>query len=403
MQQASDAPAVTGDQTIETARPRQKTELIDLLRRLREESGRPIGAVFLDYAKTALGPGKLNLDEFIALGLYDAERFADVDIRSFVGLRAMRKIWQRANYRLEFYDLIRNKISMTALLEAHGFPAIPILAHFCTTAGYESATCLHSVEALRKFLTDASHYPLFGKPSNGFQSLGSASFQRYDEAAKELVSPDGGTKPLDLYVRDIASNYADGYLFQPRILPHPDTRALCGDRLSTVRVMTIWSGNRPLILRACEKIPGGGNVADNFWRPGNLLVQLDPTTGRRGRAISGAGFDMSEHTHHPDTGEAITGSSVPNWKAVCDVALEAVRLFPDCPLIGWDIAPVEDGAVIVEVNITPDLMLPQLADRKGLLDKTFRIFLEDRRRSMRARIREVREEEDAQYRPSYKS
>ena len=68
-----------------------------------------------------------------------------------------------------------------------------------------------------------------------------------------------------------------------------------------------------------------------------------------------------------------------------------------------DIAPVESGAVIVEVNVTPDLMLPQLADRRGMLDDTFKSFLEERGRLRQARIREVRKGEEEEYRPSYKN
>ena len=389
--------------TIETAQPKKKSDLVETLQRLSQTSGRSFGSILRDYARTAFGPGKLGFDEYLALGLYDPARHEGADLRGFVGLKSMRSIWHSANFRLEFYDLIRNKISMTAMLEAHGFPAIPVLALFCTSAGYESAKCLHSVETLRQFLTDPSHYPLFGKPENGFQSLGSASFQRYDAVAGVLVSENGSARPLDQFVQDVAEHYGDGYLFQPRVSPHPETKALCGERLSTVRVLTIYSAGMPHILRVCEKIPGGANLADNFWRPGNLLVQVDPASGKRGSAISGTGLDQQEHTHHPDTGGVITGSTVPNWSAVRDVALEGARLFPECALIGWDIAPVESGAVIVEVNVTPDLMLPQLADRRGMLDDTFKSFLEERGRLRQARIREVRKGEEEEYRPSYKN
>ena len=128
---------VVSASTIETAQPTKRSDLVETLRRLAEVSGRSLGSILGDYAKGAFGPGKLNLDEFLALGLYDPARYAGSDLRSFVGLKAMRSIWYQANFRLEFYDLIRNKISMTAMLEAHGFPAIPILALFCTSAGYE--------------------------------------------------------------------------------------------------------------------------------------------------------------------------------------------------------------------------------------------------------------------------
>jgi glutathione synthase/RimK-type ligase-like ATP-grasp enzyme len=47
-------------------------------------------------------------------------------------------------------------------------------------------------------------------------------------------------------------------------------------------------------------------------------------------------------------------------------------------LLGWDIAPVESGAVVVEVNHLPDFRLHQIADRRGILDAALVEFLRDR-------------------------
>jgi hypothetical protein len=393
----------TSDAVLDAARPQQKNDLADLLRRLAEKSGRSLTSVIGDYARTAFGPGKLSFDEYLSLGLYDTARYAGADLKSFVGLKAMREIWWTANFRLEFFDVIRNKVTATALLEAHGFPVIPISAVFCTTTGYESAKCLNSVASLRRYLTDPAHYPLFGKPENGFQSLGSASFQSYDVGRGVLVGWDGRTLPLDRLVDDITGHYSQGYLFQPRLSPHADTKAICGDRLATVRVVTVSRDGGPGVLRVSEKIPGGANIADNFWRAGNLVVQVDPSTGRRGRVISGTGFEHREHTHHPDTDAAITGTVIPNWETVRDLALEGARLFKESALIGWDIAPVDGGAVIVDVNVTPDLMLPQLTDAKGILDDDFRAFLKERRQAAKHWVKHVRKTDTDSYRPSYKN
>jgi hypothetical protein len=92
---------------------------------------------------------------------------------------------------------------------------------------------------------------------------------------------------------------------------------------------------------------------------------------------------------------------VPNWADVCRLALDGARLFKESALIGWDIAPVAGGAIVVEVNITPDLTLPQLADRRGMLDEAFRAFMEERRRSRRERVRYVKKFNMDAERPSF--
>jgi hypothetical protein len=366
-----DSPATT----LEIAQPEQSNVLSAMLKRVAASSGRPISAMLGDFIKTSIGPGKLNFDEFVGLGLYDPARNPGADIRGFAGLAAMQRIWAQANFRTEFEGLVGNKIAMAALLEAYGFPVIPIAALAATAVGHKSARILHSKEAIRAFLSDGAHYPLFGKPVTGWQSLGALSIDGYDPAQNTLILHDGKRSPLDSIVDDITTHYADGYLFQPRLPPHASTRAICGDRLATVRVLTAYTDNGPKILRACEKLPAGENAADNFWHSGNLLVQLNLETGMRQRAISGKGFDMREHSHHPDSNAAITGTFVPNWSQLCEVVLEATRFVKDTALIGWDIAPVDSGVVIVEANATPDLMLPQLADCRGIIDAEFREFL----------------------------
>jgi hypothetical protein len=385
---------------IDVARSEQSTNLVDMLQRLAASSGRPLGSVLGDFIRTSFGPGRLSFDEFVALGLYDPARYRGSDLRGFAGLGAMQRIWRRANYRSEFDGLIRNKIAMTSVLEAHGLPVIPIAAVY-STAGRETARALHAKAALRTYLASEAAYPLFGKPADGHQSLGSIAIAGYDATRQALRCHGGDTKPLDSVVDDVASHFGGGYLVQPRISPHFETKAICGDRLATVRVVTAVTRAGAKILRICEKIPAGANVADNYWRSGNLLVTVDRLTGARRRAISGKGFDLKEHSRHPDSGMPVVGTVVPNWIAVCELALEAACLMKETALLGWDIAPVDDGAVIVEANVTPDLMLPQLADRKGILDAELRGFLGECRAQEKGWKRELRATSRKQHRASF--
>jgi hypothetical protein len=70
---------------------------------------------------------------------------------------------------------------------------------------------------------------------------------------------------------------------------------------------------------------------------------------------------------------------VPNWHDVTELALDGAKLLDELPLVGWDVAPVDGGAVLVEANVTPDLLIHQIADRRGILDPVFADFLKQRR------------------------
>ena len=388
--QTSDASTSGAAAALDVTRPRQEIALAPTLQRIAAEGGTTLFGLVRDYARLAFGPGRLSLDEYLALRLFDQKIYAGADKRAFVGLTASRKIWLKANFRVENFALVENKIAADALFGAYGFRTTPTLALFCNQVATQSARLLCNEVALRDFLRDTSHYPLFAKPLGGFQSLGSASFDRYDSAQDCLITVSGQPLPLDKFVADVNTHYGAGYLLQRRVSPHGSVRAICGDRLATVRLLTVISAGVPRIIRACWKIPAGPNGADNFWRPGNLLAQLDLATGHVLRVVRGVGMALEEVAHHPDTGAALVGAVVPNWAAVTETALEAAKVLPDLKLIGWDIAPVDGGAMLVELNHTPDFILPQLADRRGILDDEFKGFLAECERLDRKWQREQR-------------
>src|SRR3546814_13202773 len=62
------------------------------------------------------------------------------------------------------------------------------------------------------------------------------------------------------------------------------------------------------------KIPGGANIADNFWRAGNLLANVDPENGTILRVLRGRGPSMEEFQQHPVTGQQLVGTRLPHWQ-----------------------------------------------------------------------------------------
>ena len=372
---------------LDVARPQQAASLVDVMRQMTTHAGTGYGGLIRDFARLAMGPGRLALDEYVALRLFDSKRYAGTDKKAFVGLSASRKIWTQANFRFDLLGIAANKIASTALFGAYGFPTIPILALYSGRAGKAGERMLAGAEALRGFLREQSHYPLFGKPLGGTQSLGSVSFDGFDAATGELLAYGGRRVPLEGFIAEVGTHYADGYLFQRRVSAHREISALCGERLSTVRVLTIVRGGVPKVLRACWKIPAGDNAADNFWRAGNILARLDLETGRVLSAVRGTGLALTEITEHPESGGAIVGTTVPNWSAVRETALGAAKILPDLALIGWDVAPVDAGALLVESNQAPDFILPQIADARGILDDEFKSFLAERKALAKAEAR----------------
>jgi glutathione synthase/RimK-type ligase-like ATP-grasp enzyme len=75
--------------------------------------------------------------------------------------------------------------------------------------------------------------------------------------------------------------------------------------------------------------------------------------------------------HHPDTGAQIEGRKLPLWEEVKELALTAHRLFDDRVVIGWDIAMLDGGPILIEGNGNPDMDIIQRFMTTGLRSKRF--------------------------------
>ena len=365
---------------VDVARPKA-AQAVDaaLLRMVAETKQSPL-RIMRDYVGLSFGPGRVSFKDYTQLRLFDEEFWAGADRRAVIGQHRGVEIHQQVNFRHEWWGLFDNKIAMASYLAAYGFPTIPVLAAYCPNLGTKAAQVARNAEELRRVLMDEANYPMFGKPVEGLQSLGSVGLRRYVPQSGCLETTDGRVIALDAFVADIVRLYADGYVLQKFAAPHAAIRALCGERLPTIRIVTLNPESGPKVFRACWKVPAGANVADNYWRDGNLLAQLDLVQGTVKRVVSGAGLGLAHHIVHPDTKIHMIGFRIPHWDAMVATVTEAARLMRHVPLIGWDVAALEDGPVIVEMNERPDFFLPQLADARGVLDAELTDFLATQKR-----------------------
>ena len=353
--------------------------------------------IMREYTSLAFGPGRVSFAEYNKLRLFDDAYYEGQDKRAVIGWKRNSQINLIANYRYDWWGMLSDKIASESYLKTCGFPTIQTMAIYSDRAGRQSKMLLNTVDGLRAFLMNEALYPMFGKPTDGLQSLGSIALKRLNASTRELETTDGRSIPLEDFIANVTQHYSGGYIFQELARPHDGMRAICGDRIATCRIVTIALEGEPRLFRACWKIPAGVNTADNFWRPGNLLAQLDTTNGRVLRAISGAGLDLVEHTHHPDTGAALVGAELPLWPQLVSTVLEAAKLMQQVAMIGWDVTALDSGPVIVEMNETPDLFLNQIADKRGVLDEDFTRFLAQQKKNRISREKMLAERHKAAF------
>ena len=319
-----------------------------------------------------LGPGLLTVHEYFYYRLYEGT-LSLAEKRAFVGKRAQTLMHYACNDP-RWLSVVGDKLMFRTVMRALGLPIPALRAFYHPFRRTVEGTRLENERELAAFLRDKASYPVFAKPVDGMYSLGAFSLDGYDGSTDQLMSRDGSRIGVAEFVQGLGQ-CGRTYVFQERLNPHPEMAELFGDRLSTARFVVLVRGHGPELFRAVCKIPTGANIADNFWRTGNMLGAVDLDTGEIKRVVRGTGANHDFPGHHPDTGRHIIGRRLPNWSQVKDTCLAAAAALPAVRTQSWDVAISEKGPALVEVNFGGDLNLAQIAWGKGVLDEQYRAHL----------------------------
>ncbi len=355
-----------------------RDELTDNLL-LARAAGRSFFRQVLDIARHALRRRGVAAADYYYYALYDDNLWTDEERERVLG-DAWFPVVVRKTARPDWWAVAQDKVLQYLLLQSYGFPVPRVTAIYHPTRRYPGATHLADRTALEDWLRHACRYPQFAKPASGIQSRGQALLEAYDPDSDTLRRRGDDPIAVDAFVDQVLRQDGvtgdDGFLFQDLLEPDPALEPLVGPRLTGIRVIVILTETGPKILHALWKIPSGENFADNYWRPGNLIAELDRDTGEVKTMCSGWGADRQELTRHPDTDAVLIGQRPPGWEAVRDLALRASVTLPKILFQGWDIGLTKGGPTVIEVNLGSSFRLSQIVERRGFLDPEFERFLE---------------------------
>ncbi|HEX2527576.1 MAG TPA: sugar-transfer associated ATP-grasp domain-containing protein [Geminicoccus sp.] len=354
-------------------KPKPTIDLAEALREAAAISGKPVGRMLREIVALRRGPGRLTAQEYFYYRLYD-DRHTDAERQAFRGHAAQTRIYERTSPR-RWWLLAHDKLLFHAVAQGLGYPTPEILAVYPPARAFGRVPSPRDAAELADLLRGGMRYPCFAKPVRGMFSHGAHAIMAFDQASDALRFWNGSTMDLATFSSSLDPRTDGGYVFQALQAPHPAIAAVCGPRLATVRLVVALRPSGPMVLRALWKVPAGANIADNFWRPGNILCALDPQTGRVLRAVRGYGLALEEPELHPDSGARLLGFTLPGWHELVALTLDAARSFAPLRFQAWDVAMCPDGPLLVELNVGGDFDLPQLATDRGIMDKEFAAFL----------------------------
>jgi len=356
-----------------------KLPLAQLLQ-ARKTSGKGVVQQLLEIYRLNRGEGGIGPSEYFDYELYDDSRHPGDAKERFVGWREENTVNQAFN-KEDWAALSLDKILFYSCLKGAGIAHPRVLAVYSENGRFiDGATTLKGAQALTDYLRNDPPYPLFIKPSHGNFGTGAHLLKSYDQASDSIVFADNSNKPVMEFVNGLDTFRSGGQVIQEVFKPHPTLAERCGPRASTVRMVLAMTADGPSLMSAVWKIPTGNNVIDNFHHgsTGNLVSSVDTTSGTVTRIVGmNSNEEYMEVEDHPDTGERLIGSTLPQWQEAQELCARACTPLPGLRLLHFDVALTDQGPQILEVNKAGNIDLHQFASGRGFLTDRFRSAMAD--------------------------
>ena len=351
----------TAEQELEAKKSKDKLGAAELMAHAQRKSGRGAFKIGREVMRLGSGINKLTLAEYVRYELYDSETYSDEDKQRFLGNSTHWPITSEVADRT-WDAATEDKWLADTILKAGGQPVPDTVAVIDTgVRNYGATPKLGSADALRDFLTQ-TELPVFGKVLRGVASLGAFLVESADATHMHL----GGIGPMT-YEAFLADHVGENqYVVQKVVKNHSFFDAFTS-HTATIRMCTFVRNDDVFIPFVVLKLPGGDNIADAFWRPGNVACNLDPATGAILNISTQTQLGLDRHEVHPETGAAMVGEHIPMWDQMLSVTKSAAHMFAPVRYQSLDVALTENGPVIIEINTGGGWDLIQNASATGFL------------------------------------
>jgi hypothetical protein len=237
-------------------------------------SGRSVMQIMRDFKVMAASHSRLNLVEYVRHGLFDPNHH-DADARAlFISNDRHWDITHACNNQ-GWSTVAEDKMLAETILKAGGVPVPETVAIIDTSPRvYPGVRKITNADDLRDLVLSDLGDGLFGKIVDGMVSFGAFRIDSAD--ATHLTC--AGKSPVTYAA--FMDNFVAGnaYVVQRKLSNHADFAKYCSS-IATIRMVNLLTDEGVYVPISIIKLPQGDNIADAFWRPGNLASEVDVTTG----------------------------------------------------------------------------------------------------------------------------
>ena len=348
---------------------KNKPTTLEYMMHAMEACGRSPLSLMWEYTKLSRQKGKISFPEYVQFGLYDPEMPFEHKLRFItnkqhwpITFKCCDMTWQATT---------EDKWLCTKILQGSSIAVPESLAVIDKTKrNYPGTPKIATADELREFALANQGQPFFGKENRGMVSFGvflvlEADSDRMHLKGEGWIAYD---KFMEQYVGDTS------YLIQ-RCQKNHKFFDKYTDNLATVRVCILVTDDGIKIPFAVLKLPARDQIADSFWRPGNLACNIDPTNGQILDARTKNHLGTESFSNHPVCGEALVDEYLPEWDALLELVHECSLIFSPIRYQSMDVAITDEGPMLIEINTGGSFDLLQLAAGQGMLtDEVVKFF-----------------------------
>ena len=322
------------------------------------KSSLELGRDFLRHGKSGRG---VELADYVRYKLWDAETHGEDGAARFVGANMHWPIVDRVNSPL-WRQVAEDKHVMHAMIASAGLPRLETLAFIDSSIrivpGVEK---ISEPEALRDLFTSHPDGSLFLKTVGGMTARGAMIIEAADATSVKCTDQEAMSY-ADFLEKVVGPN---PYLVQKRQANHAAIAPYLS-ALATIRFPNFMGPEGPFSPCVAMRFPTAGNISCAYWRPGNMIGELDIQTGRvlsLTRPLGPSSENLEDHPERP----GLVGMELPFWKEILELNETAAKLFSPISYNSTDIALTPDGPVLVEVNYGGSFDILQSASGRGVL------------------------------------
>lgn len=342
------------------------------LRHAVTKSGRRPMTLMREFLRLRRGRGKLTFHEYVQYGVYDSERIGPDEKLRFIANDLHWPITYTC-CDMTFQSVTEDKWLCSQTLSGSDICVPQTLAVVDRgPRSYPGTRKISTAAEFKDFVACPDATPFFAKENRGICSWGAMVGLEAD--SKGIHIKNQGRVDYETLLNERIGDTP--YLLQSLKRNHSWFDRYT-EALATVRICILLTDDGVWVPFAVLKLPSGNNVADNFWRSGNLACDVCPKTGAVMTARTKSALGTTDYREHPETGSALVGERVPMWDRVLTLAEKAACVFEPVRYQSMDIAIGSDGPILIEANTGGGFDLPQLASGRGFLTDEVVAFFRD--------------------------